>query len=426
MSSPYKTFTTYTFGCKVNFADTSIISKSIIDQGYSYVSLDDNPDICIINTCTVTENADNKAKKMINKISLANPNCNIIVTGCYAQLKPEEISKMSNVKYVVGLEDKFNISEFLEKTDNNSKIINREIENFNISYSSDERTRSFVKIQDGCGYTCSYCTIPEARGKSRSLNVDSTIKTIIHIVESGVKEIILSGINVGDFGSNYNENLKDLLVEIENIDDLQRYRISSIEPNLISDGLIDIIASSTKALPHFHIPMQSGSDNILRKMKRRYNSSQYKQIINNILTKVKNVSIGADVIVGFPSESEDDFNQTCELINKIDLSYLHVFPYSERANTQALNIYPKIERKEKIRRRNILMSISNEKNKKFINNNIGNNFNVLFESKVGEYWTGLTENYIRTYVKEENCLKNKIKKIKLVSLDDLAIGEYAV
>ena len=429
MSSPYKTFSTYTFGCKVNFADTSSISRSLIDMGFVKIDFNENPDIYLINTCSVTENSDKKAIRLIKKITKNNSKAKVVVTGCYAQLKPKEIIDIPGVSLVVGMENKFDIGNILDEDMPSSSVMNTKInnvDNFQITYSVNERTRAFVKIQDGCDYLCTYCTIPKARGNSRSLNIEDTIKHIEYIVKKGAKEIILSGINVGDFGINNNENLAMLLQEIENIDKLERYRISSIEPNLISDEILDIMSVSNKALPHFHIPMQSGSDKILSKMKRRYNKKQYKEIIEKVLNKIPNVSIGVDVIVGFPGENDQDFLETYSFIKSLDVAYLHVFKFSERLNTEAVDISDKILEDVKNDRRKKLVTLSNYKKELFINKNIGKTFNVLFESQEDDLWQGLTDNYIKVYMKDSQNYKNKIIPVKLLENKQFVVGEKYV
>ena len=428
MSSPYKTFSTYTFGCKVNFADTSMISRSLISDGYSKVSFFDNPNIYVINTCSVTENADKKAVKLIKSIAKKSPKSKILVTGCYAQLKPHEISKIPGVDYIIGTENKFDISKIISDYSLQETIINQDIKNanrFNISYSLNERTRAFIKIQDGCDYSCSYCTIPMARGESRSFDINKTINTIQSVVDRGFQEIVLSGINIGDFGKKYNQSLNMLLLEIEKISKLKRYRISSIEPNLLSDNIIETIKYSQKALPHFHIPLQSGSNKILKRMKRRYTINQYKNIIEKIISLIPDVSIGVDVIVGFPGETNSDFEKTFNIINILDVSYLHVFTFSKRTNTEAFGMTNKIEDEIKARRRQKLIRLSKMKNKKFIDNNIGKIYKVLFENRDEEYWTGLTDNYIKVHVKSSSKkLKNKIKDVKLIqSNNSFTLGD---
>ena len=310
MATPYKTFSNYTFGCKVNFADSSYIGRELINQGYSQVPAESYADICLINTCSVTENADKKARKMIKSINQKFPNTKIIVYGCYAQLQPESIIKMDGVASVIGDNEKFNISNIIknDNIDNQMHVTDiSDVENFNISYSLNERVRAFIKIQDGCNYNCSYCTIPNARGISRSLSVDDTIDQIKKIVDQGSKEIVLSGINIGDFGYQYNQSFSDLLEQIELIDDLKRYRISSIEHNLLTDRVLEILSISGKAMPHLHIPLQSGSDKILRLMKRRYSSSDYLETIDKVKKYLPDACIGVDTIVGFPNELEYEF-----------------------------------------------------------------------------------------------------------------------
>ncbi len=308
MSSPYQKFAYHTFGCKVNFADSCMIARELVNKGLTEVSINQNAEIYIINTCSVTNKADKKAERFIRKIYKRSPKSKIIVTGCYAQLNPNKISEMPGVFQVISAKNKFNINNYID--DENIDMSKHDINNvndFNISYSVNERTRAFIKIQDGCDYICSYCTIPKARGKSRSSSIPSTIYNINKIIDSGVKEIILSGINVGDFGKDNNENLLQLLSEIEKIDKLKRYRISSIEPNLLNEQIIQLIAKSNKALPHLHIPLQSGSDKVLKSMKRRYTAKDYWKLINRIHRDIPGICIGVDVIVGYPNETDKDF-----------------------------------------------------------------------------------------------------------------------
>ena len=352
MSSPYLKFAYHTFGCKVNFADSCMISRQLIEQGLSQVSINEEADIYILNTCSVTENADKKAQKFIKKLNIKYPESKIVVTGCYAELKPLEISKIKGVSKVIGLNDKFNIEEYYNLISENN--ISKEITNtkdFQISYSLSERVRAFIKIQDGCDYICSYCTIPKARGKSRSGKVTEIINVIKDLVDNGIKEIILSGINIGDFGKGNNESLLDLLKEIELIKDLERYRISSIEPNLLNDKIINFLSKSKKALPHLHIPLQSGSEKVLKNMRRRYSAEDYKVLINKLNKIIPNICIGVDIIVGYPTETEENFLETFKLINDLDISYLHVFSYSDRDSTYANSLIKKVSSKEKKYRR---------------------------------------------------------------------------
>ena len=417
MGTPYKTFSYHTFGCKVNFADSSYIARQVIDKGLCQVSIDDYADICLINTCSVTEKADKKAKKLIKTIHNKFPETKIVVFGCYAQLQPEEITNLEGVAAVISTENKFDISDIIYEDDlNDSHSISDigDVEKFNISYSLSERVRAFIKIQDGCDYNCSYCTIPNARGMSRSFNIDNTMKELDNIISTGTKEIVLSGINIGDFGIQYNESLYELLIEIEALNDLHRYRISSIEPNLLTDKIIELISKSNKAMPHFHIPLQSGSDKILKLMKRRYALKDYISVINKVRDKIHGVCIGVDVIVGFPGETDDDFNHTYEVLERLDISYLHVFTYSERENTDSEQIFPKVDQSTKAMRREKLKRLSTLKYRKFIDNNINKELNILFEKYSDGILSGWTENYIRVNVESENNFINQIKKVKLM------------
>ena len=418
MSTPYKTFSNYTFGCKVNFADSSYIARELVNRGYSQVPTENLADICLINTCSVTEKADKKAKRLIHSINKRFPETKIVVYGCYAQLSPDEIIGMNGVSCVIGDQEKFNISDIIDNDGLNQEYYVSDISEttkFNISYSLSERIRSFIKIQDGCGYNCSYCTIPNARGKSRSLNVKNTIEEIKKIVKAGSKEIVLSGINIGDFGYEHNQTLTQLLKEIELIHNLDRYRISSIEPNLLNDEILEIISKSNKAMPHLHIPLQSGSDKILKLMRRRYSASDYLKIINKVKEYLPNSCIGIDTIVGFPTETDYDFNQTYDLLNRLDISYLHVFSYSERNNTEAKNIFPKVTPDTITSRRNKLRLLSKYKYDKFIKNNINNDLSILFERYDDGFLSGWTDNYIKVLVKGNKKLVNKIKKIKIIN-----------
>jgi len=417
MGTPYKTFSYHTFGCKVNFADSSYIARQVIDKGLSQVSIDDYADICLINTCSVTEKADKKAKKLIKTIHNKFPETKIVVFGCYAQLQPEEITNLEGVAAVISTENKFDISNIIYEDDlNDSHSISDigDVEKFNISYSLSERVRAFIKIQDGCDYNCSYCTIPNARGMSRSFNIENTMKELGNIISSGTKEIVLSGINIGDFGIQYNESLYELLIEIEALNDLDRYRISSIEPNLLTDEIIELISKSNKAMPHFHIPLQSGSDKILKLMKRRYSVKDYISVINRVRDSIPGVCIGVDVIVGFPGETEDDFNHTYKVLDELDVSYLHVFTYSERENTDSEQLFPKVDQSTKAMRREKLKRLSTIKYREFIDNNLNKELNILFEKYSDGILSGWAENYIRVNVESENNFINQIKRVKLM------------
>ena len=416
MSSPYLKFAYHTFGCKVNFADSCMISRELIEEGLSQVNINEEADIYILNTCSVTENADKKAQKFIKKLNLKYPESKIIVTGCYAELKPLEISKIKGVSKVIGLNDKFNIKEYYDLINKNT--LSKELSNkkgFHISYSLSERVRAFIKIQDGCDYICSYCTIPKARGKSRSGKVIEIIDVIKNLVDNGTKEIILSGINIGDFGKGNNENLLDLLKEIELIENLERYRISSIEPNLLNDKIINFLSKSKKALPHLHIPLQSGSQDILKNMRRRYNIEDYKILISKLNKIIPNICIGVDVIVGYPNETEKQFLETYELINELDISYLHVFSYSDRDNTFANGLENKVPSKVKQYRRKLLQQLSKNKFSSYIDKNLNSSKKVLFENYNDGILDGLTENYIRVYSPGEKKFINHIKEVNLIN-----------
>jgi len=429
MSSPYKKVAFYTLGCKLNFSETSTIARDFISAGYSKVNFMDDADIYVINTCSVTDNADNKTNKLIRQIKKKSPDSYVAIVGCYAQLKTKEISAIPGVDIVIGAGDKFNLAQYLDKYYNSKEKIFLEfnissVNKFIPSYSIGERTRSFIKVQDGCDYSCSFCTIPLARGKSRSGKISEILKTINNISQSDIKEIVLSGINVGDFGVNNGETLLELLKSIELTSKVQRCRISSIEPNLLSDEIIDLIGGSTKILPHFHIPLQSGSNRILKLMQRRYDLNLYKAKIKKIKKIIPNCCIGVDVIVGFPSENDEDFLDTYNFLNSLGITYLHVFSYSERENTRAILLEDKVPEDIKQERRKVLALLSDIKREDFIRCNLNNNYNILFESYEDGYVSGLTENYIKAYVKGNKELINTIKKVKLIQCNgDSAFGE---
>ena len=415
MSSPYKTFSIKSFGCKVNLADASMISKKLIQNGFSLVDFNDIADLYIINTCSVTNNADLKAEKLIKEVNLRAPQSKIIITGCYAQLNPDRLLENKGVDIVVGTEDKFKIEKYINDLGEPKKFITNidNVNDFQISHTASERTRSFIKIQDGCSYNCTYCTIPNARGKSRSASIKETINKINSIIDLGMNEIVLSGINVGDFGDR-KENFYMLLKEIEKIDSLKRYRISSIEPNLLNNKILKLLSKSTKALPHFHIPLQSGSNKVLKDMKRRYNIQNYEELINNIVRLVPNVCIGVDVIVGFPTETSEEFISTYEFLDKLPISYLHVFSYSKRKNTEAEKFDNIVTNEDVLYRRRVLQKLSQKKFNMHIERNIGIVHEVLFENEKNEMMQGLSGNYIRINVKTNKNLNNLIKKVKII------------
>ena len=432
MSSPYKTVALHTFGCKANFADTSLLNNTFDEIGYDVVPFNSIADIYIINTCSVTDNANKKCRALIRNLKRRVPHAVIGVTGCYAQLKPNEIISIPEVNFVAGMHDKYNFISKIENIKVTDKLLFhsndiQSIEDAFLSYSLDERTRSFVKVQDGCNYNCSYCTIPMARGKSRSPKITEVINHIKNLEMNNIKEIILSGINVGDFGRGNNESFIDLLYEINNQINIPRIRISSIEPNLITDNIIDFIASNEKFMPHLHIPLQSGSDTILKKMKRKYNVKMYSDKIYKIKNKIKNCTIGVDVMTGFPGETEEYFNDTYNLLNDLPISYLHVFPFSERENTFANKMKLKVSLDIRYARARILRKLSQLKFEQIQKKNIGLVRPVLFESNQDGFMSGLTDNYIRVKVPQSKNLKNNIiSNVKIIKKEfNEMIGELA-
>ena len=419
----------YTLGCKLNFSETSSILRSIPDTDFIKVDFDDDADVYVVNTCSVTENADNKLKKLIKKISICNPNAFIIVIGCYAQLKPYEIKKIEGVDLILGASEKFKLNNYLKNLSKNGKVSvhSCEIENFreyNSSYSLNDRTRSFLKIQDGCDYKCTYCTIPLARGESRSDSVESILLNAKKISKNGVQEIVLTGVNIGDYGKgefnnkNHKSTFIDLLEKLDKIDLIKRFRISSIEPNLLNHEIIRFIKSSKLFMPHFHIPLQSGSNKILNKMKRRYLTNLYFDRIKLIKELMPNACIGADVIVGFPNETEKDFNDTFNFILNSPIDYLHVFIFSERSNTLANSMEKSVPLKIRNERGKVLRNLSIKKRRKFYENQIGKRGMVLFESENKKgYINGYTENYIKIRRPWDPNLSNKICNVKLTEVD---------
>jgi threonylcarbamoyladenosine tRNA methylthiotransferase MtaB len=351
----YGTVAYHTLGCKLNFSETSTIARSLDEEGYAKIHFDNGADIYVINTCSVTEQADKKCRNIVRKALSFNPNALVFVIGCYAQLKPKEIASIEGVDFVLGANEKFNISKYLTNPKKNidTVIKNKHIKETNTfipGYSLGDRTRSFLKIQDGCNYFCSFCTIPLARGKSRSGTIEQTLLKAKELANENVKEVVLTGVNIGDFGNGSNENFYELIQELDKIEEIDRFRISSIEPDLLNSRIINFVSQSTRFVPHFHIPLQSGSDELLKKMRRRYNTQLYRERIELIKHLMPDACIGADVIVGFPGESDEEFNKTMDFLIELPLSYLHVFTYSERANTTATrmkDIVPIATRKER-------------------------------------------------------------------------------
>ena len=412
----------YTLGCKLNFSETSSISRMFEEKGYQKTDFTDTPDIFIINTCSVTENADKKCKKVVKEARKISPDAYVAIIGCYAQLKPKEISEIPGVDAVLGAAEKFQLIDLLDGfvRTKETKVLASEIteaKDFNNSYSINDRTRTFLKVQDGCDYSCTFCTIPLARGNSRSDTIENVIKNAEKIVSDGVKEIVLTGVNTGDFGirdGKRQDRFIDLVKALDEVDGLERIRISSIEPNLLTDEIIEFVASSKRFVPHFHIPLQSGSDKILKKMKRRYLTELYTSRIEKIKSTIPDCCIGVDVIVGFPGESDDDFLTTYNYLNNLNISYLHVFTYSERANTEAIEMVEIVPQKIRNERSKMLRSLSEKKRRFFYEENINTERKVLFEEDIEDgLMHGFTENYIRVGAKYDPVLINETKHVIL-------------
>ena len=426
-----KTVSFYTLGCKLNFSETSTISRDLEEEGYAKIDFELGADIYVINTCSVTDQADKKCRNIVRRALKYNSNAFIIVIGCYAQLKPEEISRIEGVDLVLGAQEKFNIGNYLKDTKKkkNSIFINQPIKNvktFYPGYSVGDRTRSFFKVQDGCNYFCSFCTIPLARGKSRSGTISQTIEKAKEIEKSEVKEVVLTGINLGDFGYKTKENFYQLINKLEELNGISRFRISSIEPDLLSEEIIEFVNSSNKFVPHFHIPLQSGSNLLLKKMRRRYDTDLYSSRIKLIKELMPHACIGVDVIVGFPGETEEEFDKTINYIKSLPVSYLHVFTYSERANTNAPKMNEIVPMEVRRRRSKQLRILSLKLKLKFYNENIGYKGKVLFESKEDNFLVGFTENYIKVKVPFKPNMINTIQEVRLekISSDIEAHGSF--
>uniref|UniRef100_UPI0032B18EC3 tRNA (N(6)-L-threonylcarbamoyladenosine(37)-C(2))- methylthiotransferase MtaB n=1 Tax=Candidatus Karelsulcia muelleri TaxID=336810 RepID=UPI0032B18EC3 len=419
----------YTLGCKLNFAETDTIINKFLKKGYEYVKFRSFADIYIINTCSVTKNAEKELKQLVRIAIKNNVNGFIVAIGCYSQVNPKEISLINGIDLIIGSKEKFNIINYLKhfSKKKNANIYSCSLKEYNMfipSYSKLNRTRSFLKIQDGCDYKCSYCTIPKARGLSRSDNIKNIIKYAKNIIKQGIKEIVLTGVNIGDFGKIYNKknesNFLELIQAMEYyLNDIKRIRISSIEPNLLSDDIINFISKSKIFVNHFHIPLQSGSDEILNKMKRRYSKKIYLERIKKIFNIMPSACIGTDVIVGFPGEKEENFLETYSLLSELDISYLHVFPFSERKNTEAFFMKDSIPQEIRYKRSKILRKLSKKKKNNFYIKHINKKKNVLFENKKKSgFIYGYTDNYIRTKTNWKSELVNKIKNVTLLNVDN--------
>lgn len=426
MSHFHRTAAFHTLGCKLNFAETSTIARQLTDAGYDKVSFDDKADIYVINTCSVTENADRECKLHVKRAMKANPEGLVVIVGCYAQLKPEEISQITGVDLVLGAKEKFNILSYLDdlgKSESEGIVHSCEIEETDFfigSYSIGDRTRAFLKVQDGCDYKCTYCTIPLARGISRSDTIDNVLKNAKEIASRDIKEIVLTGVNIGDYGKGEFGNKKhehtflDLIKELDQVEGIERIRISSIEPNLLKDESIELVSKSKSFVPHFHIPLQSGSDELLKKMKRRYLTKLYNERVNKIREVMPHAAIGVDVIVGFPGETEELFMETYNFLNELPISYLHVFTYSERENTEAAEMDGAVPIPERKRRNKMLRILSEKKKMAFYQTQLGQTLPVLWEheNKDGKMY-GFTENYVRVQKDFDAASVNQIEFLNL-------------
>lgn len=427
-----KTVSLHTLGCKLNFSETSTIGKEFLKNGYSIVDFDSKADIYVFNTCTVTENAERECRQLVRRALRNNPDAFVIVTGCYAQLRPEEIAKIEGVDAVLGSNEKFKIFSVLD--DFTKKELSciyvsppEDLNQFGKAHSTDadSRTRAFLKIQDGCDYKCSFCTIPLARGKSRSMNPDEVINEFKSLINEGYKEIILTGVNVGDYGKNVSTDLYNLLLRLIEVEGDFRIRISSIEPNLLSDEIIELTALSDKMCKHFHIPLQSGSPEILRLMQRRYTVGEYKSVVEKVVSKIPECGIGIDVIVGFPGETEKHFNETYKFLTELPFSYLHVFTYSERPNTKAITLTGRVDKNDRKRRNNMLRILSDKKKHAFYSSLIDSELEVLFESENDNgLIKGFSSNYVRVALPFDEKLVNNLAVVRIKEIKDgLALGD---
>tara|TARA_Y100000385_G_scaffold181829_1_gene187798 strand:- start:1293 stop:2609 length:1317 start_codon:yes stop_codon:yes gene_type:complete len=420
----------YTQGCKLNFSETSSISRQLVNEGYQKVDFKDKADIYVINTCSVTENADKECKRIVRTALKTSPEAFVVIVGCYAQLKPEQISEIDGVDLVLGATEKFKLNHYLNDLSKKetTEIHSCEIDDANFfvdAYSIGDRTRAFLKVQDGCDYKCTYCTIPLARGISRSDKLENVINNAKSISDKGIQEIVLTGVNIGDYGKGEFGNKKhkhtflDLVKELDEVNGINRLRISSIEPNLLKNETINFVANSKAFVPHFHIPLQSGSDEILKKMKRRYLTDLYTDRVSYIKSLMPHCCIGVDVIVGFPGETEEHFLETYNFLNELDISYLHVFSYSERANTEAAEMDNPIDKGIRHKRSKMLRVLSAKKKRHFYEQQIGSTRDVIFEGENKDgFMYGFTENYVRVKTPFQSSWINTIKKTELNQMDE--------
>ena len=413
-----KTIAFHTLGCKLNFSETASLSRLMQNAGFEKKAFDSNADVYVINTCSVTENADKECRYLVRQIRRKSPESFVVITGCYAQLKPQEIAEIPGVNLVLGAAEKFNLVEHIGQLvkGDSAKICScdiAEVQSFHDGFSLNDRTRAFLKVQDGCDYSCSFCTIPMARGKSRSDNIDHVLENVRQLAANRIQEIVLTGVNLGDFG-NHSENFYELTQALDRMTEMPRFRISSIEPNLLTNDIIELVANSDRFMPHFHIPLQSGSNKILGTMRSRYKRQLYTDLVARIKTLMPHAAIGADVIVGFPGETEEDFKDTFDFLHAIDVSYLHVFTYSERDNTRALEIKPVVPVSIRNERNKILRNLSFQKLQYFTALHSGQTRKVLFErSKSQDMMEGYSDNYIKVTTPYRSEWANRIVDWKL-------------
>ncbi|PCJ64105.1 MAG: tRNA (N(6)-L-threonylcarbamoyladenosine(37)-C(2))-methylthiotransferase MtaB [Bacteroidetes bacterium] len=424
----------HTLGCKLNYSESSTIVRQLENNGFSKVEFTDEADIYIINTCSVTDNADKKCRTTVKGVLKQNPEAYVVVIGCYAQLKPKEISEIPGVDMVLGAAEKFNMIEHLHSLRKEEKAIVfnkniKETQDFEPAFSYGDRTRSFLKVQDGCDYFCSFCTIPLARGKSRNASVAETVAKAKEVAATDIREVVITGVNIGDFGADedYMETFYDLIVELDKIEGIDRFRISSIEPNLLSNEIIDFVASSDKFVPHFHIPLQSGDDEVLAKMRRKYLSDLYVERITRIKKQMPNCCIGVDVIVGFPGETEEHFLNTYKFLNELDISYLHVFPYSERNNTTAKKMANKVTKAEKTNRAQRLRILSAKKKRYFYEAQLGRSMDVLWEEeRQGDNMQGFSQNYVRFEAVYDATRVNTIERLTFDEINESGLAKASL
>lgn len=421
-----------TFGCKLNFAETSSVGRLLADKGFIRAIDGDRPDIIVVNTCSVTELADRKCRQAIRSLVRRYPDATVLVTGCYAQLKPGEVAAIPGVDIVIGTNAKARLAEYIERWDAvhtaiNEVVPSKELREFVPACSADDRTRHFLKVQDGCDYYCSYCTIPMARGRSRSGSIDSLVAQAAKVAAEGGKEIVLTGVNIGDFGKGRTDRLIDLIRELDKVDGIERYRISSIEPDLLTDEIIDFVADSQRFMPHFHTPLQCGSDAVLKLMRRHYDSSLFADKVRAIRQAMPDAFIGVDLIVGARGETDAEFEVSRSFIEGLDISRLHVFPYSERPGTRALSLGGAVSQADKQRRAAVMLRMSEEKLRGFASRFIGSVRPVLVEhARTDGKMLGLTDNYLRVEIDRDDSLANTVVPVRLVSIEGMDDGECII